>query len=140
MSAPVAVLIPADLTQPTRPLDLGSDPLAGLQAAVGGWIEAPFDRQGAALVCNEEGKLRGLRVNTRGTWLWGALLGEDPPDVLVGDVVLVGSAGATYGSELPARPLMLLAASTPPARLIEGLHVQAAAAAEAAAAVAEQAV
>ena len=37
--------------------------LADMQRAVGGYIEAVFNRDGTAIICNEEGKLIGMTGN-----------------------------------------------------------------------------
>lgn len=56
------------------------DSLAGMQAAVGGYIETVSLLGGAVLVCNEEGKLQGLQANRR--------LGHD---VICGDFFVTAS-------------------------------------------------
>lgn len=67
--------------------------LSELQRAVGGYIEEipRFDRwdgQPCAAFCNDEGKLKGLRLNHDATTVWRTL-NPATSDVLVGDVVVV---------------------------------------------------
>lgn len=60
---------------------IGSD-LASLQAEVGGLIECVYLEDGAVLVCNEEGKLNGMKMNRR--------LGDD---IICGPFFLVRDDG-----------------------------------------------
>lgn len=61
--------------------------LDALQAEVGGYIQAiyPFDDP-VALICDEEGKLKGKEPNKL---LMNAIVGE-PIDIIVGDFLIVG--------------------------------------------------
>ena len=84
------LLIPADEDQPLEIVDMSS--LADYQKAVGGYIEAIGARPPAVtFIVNEEGKLRGLPVNTRATALWWYLDERFVnADSLRGDVILAG--------------------------------------------------
>ena len=71
--------------------------LAEMKKAVGGWIEYAHDDGETQIICNEEGKLRGLPYNEEATKLWyrkhHEKYGTPLKDVLVGDVlVLTGKA------------------------------------------------
>lgn len=59
--------------------------LEELQAAVGGYIEAVTFATDAAVICNEEGRLRGMAHNVK-------LLGVD----FVGPILIVGVAGDEF--------------------------------------------
>jgi len=60
--------------------------LEWLQQQVGGWIEVVTLKDGSQLVCNEEGKLRGMVLNIVATEaLWVPSFGNT--DVLVGNIV-----------------------------------------------------
>lgn len=67
--------------------------LVDYQAAVGGYVEPVYLADArVTLLANEEGKVRQLPVNRRATCLWWLLHPETRGhDVLVGDVVLIGS-------------------------------------------------
>jgi len=59
-------------------------PLSFYQKAVGGYIEAiPYWPVGIAF-CNEEGKIKGLKMNAHAQMVWC-----NRNDVLVGDIVQV---------------------------------------------------
>lgn len=77
--------------QPGQPLTLRwiEDELERYQAVVGGYIETvPLDGvPGIVLICNEEGKLRGLDPNV----INGA-------DVIVGPVIAARVSGEDFGS------------------------------------------
>jgi hypothetical protein len=60
--------------------------LEELQQYVGGWIEMIGLSDGRTIVCNEEGKIHGLPLNTLATDIWLQHFG--PPDVLVGNVLV----------------------------------------------------
>ena len=82
--------------QPPREVKMDVS-LESLQKAVGGMIECvyPFeDRVG--IICNEEGKLIGLRPNR-------FLFGEDgkPYDMLCGDFLVVGLSESDFASLTP---------------------------------------
>jgi len=62
--------------------------LKELQELVGGYIEILWLRGGKALVVNEEGKIYGLPVNDRATYL---IEEHGLSDVIVGNVVLMES-------------------------------------------------
>ena len=71
--------------------------LKEMQDAVGGQIELVIDDGETQIVCNEEGKIRGLSENEEATTLWYRRHHENSGtpihDVLVGDVlVLTGKA------------------------------------------------
>ena len=59
-----------------------SDKLENLQKTVGGFIETVPAVQGAIIICNEEGKLKGLEPNM---WCFG--------DRLHGTLIVCGAAG-----------------------------------------------
>lgn len=69
-----------------KPLDGRYFSLDELQAFVGGWIEIVGLPDGRALVCNEEGKLKGLPYNSEATGLWQRFYGLT--DVMVGDILI----------------------------------------------------
>lgn len=77
--------------QPGQPLTLRwiEDELERYQAVIGGYIETvPLDGvPGIVLICNEEGKLRGLEPNV----INGA-------DVIVGPVIAARVSGEDFGS------------------------------------------
>lgn len=60
--------------------------LENLQKLVGGYIEAVTLKPGLVILCNEEGKLRGLPFNM-------TIQGEP----LVGDIVVIGTEGEEFG-------------------------------------------
>jgi len=59
--------------------------LEELQATVGGYIEAVTISTDAAIICNEEGRLRGMPYNVN-------FLGVD----FVGPILIVGAAGDEF--------------------------------------------
>ena len=63
--------------------------LASMQELVGGYIEAVYLRGGMVIICNEEGKLRGLEPNFP--------LGLD---VICGPAVFLGLKGGEF-ADLP---------------------------------------
>jgi hypothetical protein len=96
------LLIPQDTTVPLS--EKPFDGLADYQAAVGGYIEAvSMPAAKLTLYANEEGKVRGLEINRRATSLWWLLAPEASGlDVLVGDVIVIGSQrGRNSSTELP---------------------------------------
>jgi hypothetical protein len=80
--------------------------LARLQAIVGGFIEKVPDFEvingvRCEVLCNEEGKLRGLPRNPVATSLWAEAAGIAPgrmPDELVGAVVILTGDDEFLGS------------------------------------------
>ncbi len=64
-----------------------SGSLKNLQSHVGGPIEMVYIRNRVAIICNEEGKLRGLPFNFHVTFRGGTR------DDIVGDVIIIGTAG-----------------------------------------------
>lgn len=76
--------------------DIGME-LEDLQAEVDGYIQAlyPFDDE-IAVICNEEGKLRGMKLNRALTDEKGNVY-----DVLVGTVVITGLTSSDFGSLSP---------------------------------------
>lgn len=63
--------------------------LKNLQNTVGGMIEVVPLTDNAVIICNEEGKLRGLQPNF--------LMGFPPlQDCVVGDVIVIGLAGEEF--------------------------------------------
>ena len=66
-----------------------SDTLENLQRTVGGLIEVvPITPDGLVMICNEEGKLRGLEKNF--------VMGMMCKDVIVGDVIICGTEGEEF--------------------------------------------
>jgi hypothetical protein len=61
--------------------------LKSLQAMVGGLIQMVELPKGELLMCNEEGKIRGMAVNSAATTIWWDKTGHPVSDVLVGPVV-----------------------------------------------------
>ncbi len=59
--------------------------LEALQDAVGGWIEAIYLDNNAVLICDEEGKLKGLPSNF-----------VTSSDIIVGDVLFVSVADEDF--------------------------------------------
>lgn len=57
-----------------------------MQEIVGGWIQVVSFPNGDQLVCNEEGKLKGLPVNKKATELWKSHYGNT--DIIVGNVII----------------------------------------------------
>ena len=72
------------------------DGLSVLQELVGGYIEVVPGRHGSLIICNETGKLLGLKPNfmypTEG----------DPYDVISGTAVIVGQAGEEF-TDIPEK-------------------------------------
>ena len=66
------------------------DTLEELQASVGGYIETVTFATDAAVICNEEGRLRGLPHNCR-------FLGVD----FVGPILIVGCDGEKFADLKP---------------------------------------
>lgn len=70
-------------------------PLDELQRRVGGGliqVVPRWDRYGdesCIVLCNEEGKLRGMPVNVEATDCWHRALGRQVDDYLVGPIVLL---------------------------------------------------
>jgi hypothetical protein len=60
-------------------VEMVEDTLQTYQEIVGGWIEVVECGKGVAMVCNEEGKLDGLKSNLM-----------FPDDIIVGDVLFCG--------------------------------------------------
>lgn len=71
--------------------------LEELQAAVGGYIETVTFASDAVVICNEEGRLRGLPNNC-------TFLGVD----FVGPILIVGRAGDEFADLTPEVMRMLL--------------------------------
>ncbi len=61
------------------------DTVKGIQMAVGGYFETITLKEGLCLLCDEEGKIKGLKPNV-------ILKG----DVIVGPIVLVGVNGSEF--------------------------------------------
>lgn len=66
---------------------LFTNTLEAFQEAVGGYIEAVTVTDDAVIICNEEGRLRGLPVNTN-------LFGVD----FVGTIIVAGVKGEEFAS------------------------------------------
>jgi hypothetical protein len=103
------IVIPHETTIAIFEHDFGG--LSDYQAAVGGYIEPVYLQQvHVTIFANEEGKVRQLPVNRRATCLWWLL---NPSvrgyDLLVGDVVLIGSKrGNGTTTEIPEKFAELL--------------------------------
>ncbi len=67
--------------------------LKDVQKVVGGYIEVVWLSETAALVCNEEGKLRGLRANR---WILSRNRGVG--DCIRGTFLIVGVNGEDFDS------------------------------------------
>ena len=66
-----------------------SPSLKNLQKTVDGYIETVKLADGVVLICNEEGKLKGLEPNFR--------IGEEPfAETIVGTVAVVGAKGDEF--------------------------------------------
>lgn len=65
------------------------DELSALQKAVGGYIETVYNGDGTIIVCNEEGKLKGLEGNRRIM---------DGASVIAGTFFIVGDDGENFRS------------------------------------------
>lgn len=69
--------------------------LEDLQKGVEGYIETvpgftQYEKKLCVAFCNEEGKLQGLKVNEKATFLWWEQYpGIKPFDALVGNVVVI---------------------------------------------------
>jgi hypothetical protein len=95
MSAPfLAKLIqPNGFILPVEPRNGRAFTLEELQSFVGGYVEVitPPSRNGAIMAVNEEGKFRGLALNTVATRIWQQFAGPGSPrmsDPVVGTVLL----------------------------------------------------
>lgn len=80
-------------------LDLSTEPLATLQAGVGGLVQAVDLSQRLTLWLNEEGKVLGQAHNAYGQFFWDKLYGAHT-DYIVGDIVISGGTdqdGDTLG-------------------------------------------
>lgn len=65
------------------------DELSALQKAVGGYIETVYNGDGTIIICNEEGKLKGLEGNRRI---------RDGASVIAGTFFVVGDDGENFRS------------------------------------------
>ncbi len=85
-----AIQIPVEEERPLYKVAIEN--LAGMQAAVGGYIEIlDLGPLTASLVVNEEGKLEKLAINRRATLLfWMLFPSIRGRDVILGDVLIVG--------------------------------------------------
>ena len=63
--------------------------LEELQGLVGGLIQFAYTDDNIQIICNEEGKMKGLPVNREATLYWADWVGRIPDDILVGDVVIL---------------------------------------------------
>jgi hypothetical protein len=70
--------------------DEGSQ-LEQLQSAVGGLVQAIDFTEGLTIWVNEEGKIYGLPVNPKATFLWEKYFGLT--DFICGDVIFTGGTG-----------------------------------------------
>ena len=88
------MLIPAEGAARPQAIDLAGDVLAALQGLVGGHIETYRTRSSGKriLICNEEGKLRGLSANQAATYLFM----QNACDYFAGDVLLVEDDGEDF--------------------------------------------
>lgn len=85
-----AIQIPQDEDRPLYKVTI--EDLAGMQAAVGGYIEiVDLTPLNASLVVNEEGKLMNLEINRRATLLFWLLFPSiRGRDAICGDALIVG--------------------------------------------------
>jgi hypothetical protein len=103
------IFIPHETTVSIFEHDFGG--LSDYQAAVGGHIEPVYLQQAhLTIFANEEGKVYKLPVNRRATCLWWLL---SPTvrglDILVGDIVLIGSQrGRGSTTDVPQAFMQLL--------------------------------
>lgn len=65
------------------------DELSALQKAVDGYIEVVYNGDGTMIICNEEGKLRGLEGNRRI---------HDGSSIIAGTFFVVGDGGENFRS------------------------------------------
>lgn len=90
-------IIPAEMTDELQQVEAPEDPefSAWCNKKVGGWLELHtprnFPRSGVKFWFDEEGKIKHKKMNRRAT----ALSGIWPDDMIVGDVIVTGSRGAT---------------------------------------------
>ena len=70
--------------------------LKEMQDIVGGYIEVAYDDGKTQIICNEEGKMRGLPINETATEIWHDKLSKFnsnpnyiPLDYLVGTVLIL---------------------------------------------------
>ncbi len=80
-------------------LDISTEPLATLQGAVGGLVQAVDLSERLTMWLNEEGKVLGQAHNPYGQFFWDKLYGAHT-DYIVGDVVISGGTdedGNTLG-------------------------------------------
>jgi hypothetical protein len=80
-------------------LDISTEPLATLQAGVGGLVQAVDLSQRLTMWLNEEGKVLGQAHNPYGQFFWDKLYGAHT-DYIVGDIVISGGTddnGNTLG-------------------------------------------
>lgn len=81
------IMNPDGTTQDITPADGKAFTLKELQTAVGGYVQALYMPKGRIILVHEEGKLKGLPVNTGATLLWHSLNGRND-DVLVGPALV----------------------------------------------------
>ena len=60
-----------------------------LKKMVGGYLEFAYDDGDIQIICNEEGKLKGLPMNWEATKKWYDLLHTVHSDYLAGDIVML---------------------------------------------------
>jgi hypothetical protein len=80
-------------------LDISTEPLATLQGAVGGLVQAVDLSERLTMWLNEEGKVLGQAHNPYGQFFWDKLFGVHT-DYIVGDIVISGGTdkhGDTLG-------------------------------------------
>ncbi len=84
-----AELVRADgSVEPIAPANGRDFKLDELRKLVGdGWIQVVPLTRGRVLVCDEEGKLKGLPINAEATKRWAEVYGRT--DIIVGDVCFV---------------------------------------------------
>lgn len=74
--------------------------LAGLQAVVGGYLEAVALDERTHLYCDEEGKIKGLELNHLATLLVESYR-PGWPDVICGPAVVLGSTPSGNETHVP---------------------------------------
>ncbi len=83
-------------------MDISSNTLEQMQAAVGGYVQAVDIAPDITLWCNEEGKMMSLEHNLFAQLLWDRAFGAGT-DYIVGTVVITGGVddeGETTGLSL----------------------------------------
>lgn len=105
-----AIIIPADSTRDISCTRIEPN-LTTLQNLVGGYIEG-VTRNGAVAYMHEEGKLAGLQANPRATAFMLDQCMIFAFDLVVGDVILLGTNAEGEEQDVPAQMATALGVST----------------------------